>query len=235
MPRAFKRAARLIGALRSIGSMRYMVDSYSQEGEDMILRRLFSGRTEGFYVDVGAHHPFRFSNTYHFYVRGWRGINIEPNPAALDELVRHRRRDINVGLGVAEKPGYLTYHSFDEPALNTFDESLAATRQKAPGCHKYGETLVPVEPLASILERLLPLRTAIDFINIDVEGFDLHVLKSNDWKRFRPVYVLVEALRASLDGILANPIHAYMRDNDYLLIAKTFNTLIYEDLRRQHA
>ena len=88
---------------------------------------------------------------------------------------------------------------------------------------------------ASILERLLPLRTAIDFINIDVEGFDLHVLKSNDWKRFRPVYVLVEALRASLDGILANPIHAYMRDNDYLLIAKTFNTLIYEDLRRQHA
>ena len=45
----------------------YSLKSYSQEGEDMILRRLFEKQIQGFYVDVGAHHPKRFSNTYYFY------------------------------------------------------------------------------------------------------------------------------------------------------------------------
>ena len=57
--------------------------SYSQEGEDMILRRFLAGQKDGFYVDVGAHHPVRFSNTYYFYKQGWAGINIEPNPDSL--------------------------------------------------------------------------------------------------------------------------------------------------------
>ncbi len=42
---------------------------YSQEGEDILLRRIFGDQTTGFYVDVGAHHPKRFSNTCYFYDR----------------------------------------------------------------------------------------------------------------------------------------------------------------------
>ena len=53
----------------------YSVKSYSQEGEDIILRNLFGNRKDGFYVDVGAHHPMRFSNTYFFYKLGWNGCN----------------------------------------------------------------------------------------------------------------------------------------------------------------
>jgi len=53
--------------------------SYSQEGEDLILLRIFEKKRIGFYVDVGSHHPFRFSNTYLFYRLGWRGINIDAN------------------------------------------------------------------------------------------------------------------------------------------------------------
>jgi len=52
----------------------YALKSYSQEGEDMILRRIFERQSTGFYVDVGAHHPKRFSNTYFFYKKGWSGI-----------------------------------------------------------------------------------------------------------------------------------------------------------------
>ena len=59
----------------------YAIKCYSQEGEDMILRRIFEEKN-GFYVDVGAHHPRRFSNTYYFYKQGWTGISIEPNPQA---------------------------------------------------------------------------------------------------------------------------------------------------------
>ena len=62
---------------------RYLsLKSYSQEGEDMVLRSFFEGQKnyKGFFVDVGAHHPYRFSNTLHFYKKGWRGINIDPQP-----------------------------------------------------------------------------------------------------------------------------------------------------------
>lgn len=74
----------------------YAKKSYSQEGEDMVLQRIFDGKTNGFYVDVGAHHPFRFSNTYFFYRLGWSGINIEPNPEASDLFQSARRKDINL-------------------------------------------------------------------------------------------------------------------------------------------
>ena len=51
---------------------------YSQEGEDIVIDRYFQHKAKGFYVEVGAHHPFRFSNTYRFYRRGWTGVCIEP-------------------------------------------------------------------------------------------------------------------------------------------------------------
>jgi len=45
----------------------YANKSHSQEGEDLILRRLFEHKTDEFYVNVGTHHPVRISNTYRFY------------------------------------------------------------------------------------------------------------------------------------------------------------------------
>lgn len=58
----------------------WFVRSWSQEGEDQVLRRIFEKQAFGFYVDVGAHHPKRFLNTYVFYKSGWRGINIHAMP-----------------------------------------------------------------------------------------------------------------------------------------------------------
>ena len=47
------------------------------------LYRIFEECKSGFYVDIGAHHPKRFSNTYFFYKRGWSGITVEPNSDAI--------------------------------------------------------------------------------------------------------------------------------------------------------
>ena len=102
--------------------------SYSQEGEDMVLSRIFSDKSKGFYVDVGAHHPMRFSNTYSFYKRGWQGINIEPNPDSISMFKRYRPRDINLNCGIAWNKGNLEYYMFDEPALNTFDGDVLKSR-----------------------------------------------------------------------------------------------------------
>ena len=74
--------------------------SYSQNGEDRILHRIFENQKSGFYVDIGAHHPFRFSNTFLFYKMGWKGINVDAMPKSMEIFKRFRPRDINLELAV---------------------------------------------------------------------------------------------------------------------------------------
>jgi FkbM family methyltransferase len=207
----------------------YVNLAYSQDGEDMILRRIFERQQSGFYVDVGAHHPFRFSNTCYFYRRGWRGINIDPNPDAIAAFRRDRPSDINVCVGISDTVGSLSFHFFNEPALNTFDADLAAERARSPGYRLVETRSVPVRRLDDLLAEFLPSGRSIDFLSIDVEGLDLSVLRSNDWSRFRPCILLVEAHERAVLAIESDPINLFAVDAGYRLIAKTLNTLIYED------
>lgn len=203
--------------------------AYSQDGEDMVLRRLFERRKSGFYVDVGAHHPFRFSNTCYFYRQGWTGINIDPNPDAIQAFRRDRPSDINVCVGVSDMPGDIAFHFFNEPALNTFDAELAAERIRIPGYRLLETRSVPVRRLDDVLAEFLPRNQKIDFLSIDVEGLDLSVLRSNDWNRFRPHLLLVEAHERTVLAIENDPINMFVVAAGYQLIAKTLNTLIFED------
>jgi FkbM family methyltransferase len=205
--------------------------SYSQEGEDRVLSRFLEGRKSGFYVDVGAHHPRRFSNTYYFYAQEWRGINIEPSPTAITLFGQLRPRDINVMLGVAETPGELTYYQFDDPALNTFDKALMQEREAQTPYSVIGTTRVMVQRLETILKENLPQGQMIDFMSVDVEGFDLQVLRSNDWRRYRPEFVLVEALNFKLERASRHPVHIFMSGIGYELVAKTLNTLFYRGIK----
>lgn len=204
--------------------------SWSQEGEDILLSRLFEGKEQGFYVDVGAHHPRRFSNTQYFYRRGWRGINIEPNPEAAKAFRIERPGDINLQTAISDMPGKLTYYVFDEPALNTFDAVLAQSRLKETSYRLLRETEIPVVRLDALLDLHLPAGTSIDFMSIDVEGLDLQVLHSNNWVKYRPQCVLVEALgSANLMEVMSGELHQLMEAHQYALFAKTYNTLFYID------
>lgn len=200
--------------------------SYSQEGEDLVLARIFGAHALGVYVDVGAHHPLRFSNTHRFYLQGWRGVNIEPNPD-LYEAFRHARPgDINLTCGVSDSYGTLTYYMFDEPALNSFDPELSESRQG--GAYKIVETrLLDVVPLSAILNQCLQPGTPIHFLSVDVEGLDLQVLQSNDWERHRPLCVVAECLQSDVQTVLASQVHGFMRAQGYRLFAKTFNSVFY--------
>src|SRR3954469_14517353 len=104
--------------------------NYAQEGEDQLLLRLVDGRESGFYVDVGAHDPRRFSNTCVFYNKGWRGINIDPNPQVIRKFDCERPGDINLCCGISDSKGEMKYFEISDPALNTFDESLARERER---------------------------------------------------------------------------------------------------------
>ena len=74
-------------------------NSFSQYGEDVIIDRLLCHKKRGFYIDIGANHPDRFSNTKRFYVKGWSGINIEPNPIIFKKFAK-RTRDVNLNIGI---------------------------------------------------------------------------------------------------------------------------------------
>lgn len=206
----------------------YAITSYSQEGEDMILRRLFENQASGFYVDVGAHHPFRFSNTCFFYKKGWRGINLDATPGSMVLFERFRSRDINLEIPVSNSNAVLTFHVFNEPALNGFSKELSQARQaNHPGYVILEEPKLQTRELSDILAVHLPAGAVIDFLTVDVEGHDFEVLKSNDWERFRPHVVLVEIAGRSLAEIERHDIGRYLQQYGYIVFAKTVHTVIF--------
>jgi FkbM family methyltransferase len=229
VPESIKKILRQV---RSILVDEYATKSYSQEGEDMILNRIFEGKRQGFYVDIGAHHPRRFSNTYFFYKRGWSGINVEPNPDVVRIFKSDRSRDINLQCGVSDCEGTLKYHYFNDPALNTFDEIVVRSRLETTPYKLVKQDDIPVVRLDRILKRHLVVGRKIDFLSVDVEGFDLSVLKSNDWDLFRPSCVLAEVLNATLEEAINGEIAKFMREQGYSVFARTYNTLIFRNVRK---
>lgn len=162
--------------------------SYSANNEDVILNRLFGAQPGGFFVDVGAAHPLYENDTRALYDRGWRGINIEPTAAFFRELAAQRPRDANFNVAVSDAPGELVFHEVVGTGLSTGDAEDAA-RAAALG-FEVVRHIVPARTLRDILqEAALP---AIDVLKVDVEGFELKVMHSNDWDRFRPRIILVE-------------------------------------------
>ena len=160
---------------------------FSQFGEDAYVDLFFSGKKKGFYVDVGAFHPLNISNTYVFYKKGWRGINIEPNPASFQFFPKYRPGDINLNVAVGLENREVLFNCNEE--FSGIDDETHLYRN-----HPRLKTQCWIKsmPLASIFQEHLPKGTKIDFMSVDCEGHDEEVLKSNDWSLFRPQLILVE-------------------------------------------
>jgi FkbM family methyltransferase len=196
----------------------------------MILRRYFDGNSRGFYVDVGAHHPKRFSNTFYFFKKGWSGLNIDAMPGSMDLFRRIRPRDRNIEVAIGLDGGCLTYYMFNEPAVNSFSHALSMQRiREGKGYELIGTKEIEVRRLEEVLAENVPDGQTIDFMSVDVEGFDLAVLKSNDWTRFRPRLVVVEALGESLETILHTDIYAYLASQGYSVYAKAVQSVFFEE------
>jgi FkbM family methyltransferase len=182
----------------------------------------------GFFVDVGAHHPFRFSNTYLFYRRGWRGINIDPKPGTKKFFDTVRPGDINLETGIAEEEGVLTYYMFDEPALNSFSKELSDERDQQTIYKIIGTKEIPVQRLDKVLQDYLPAGKTIDFLTVDVEGLDVQVLCSNDWEKFRPTLIVAEDMDLNLNNLQNSQVCDLLLSKDYDLVGKTLTSLIFK-------
>ncbi len=194
--------------------------SFAQYGEDCVLAALMMEK-EGFYVDVGAHHPLRCSNTHLFYRRGWRGINIEPNPAFCADFQHYRPRDVNLCALISDRNEPLHYAYYREPLYNGVVEAHKACAAVANrGAPLSVEQRTP-RRLDDILEKHAPDRP-IDLLSVDCEGHDLAVLRSNDWSRFAPRFVIVEAF-----GKASEQTHAFMRDCGYQVVTRLYLSTIF--------
>jgi hypothetical protein len=117
--------------------------------------------------------------------------------------------------------------------VNSFDRELAESRALEGHFRPIGRREIPTSPLADVLAAHLPPARSIDFLNVDAEGLDLEVLRSNDWSRFRPKVVLAEdseSFRA--DDLGRSEVVVYMRDWGYRPCAKCLHTLILADESR---
>lgn len=209
--------------------------SFSQECEDLLLLNLIGKSKSGFYVDVGGFDPIRFSNTYLFYKRGWNGIIIEPNPDAESRFRRIRKRDIFVPEGIALNASELDFYRFKEPALNTFNKELAVVREKIDGREIIDIITRRLSPLSFILDRYSN-GTEIDILSVDAEGMDFEVLKSNNWKKYRPRFLVVEINLAHeeqgyITELYKNPTCMYLVKQGYNAVIKTGRSVIFKKSR----
>ena len=168
--------------------------SYSQCGEDMMLDAIFYNVYNGIYVDVGANNPFIQSNTQYFYNKGWHGINIDALPGSMKRFNKIRVRDINIEAAISNDHSELTYYMFKSSFYNTFDreeiERLKTISELT------GKLKIKTIKLSEIFES--QNIEIIDFMSVDVEGLDLEVLKSNNWQKYRPKIIVIEAITYSL-------------------------------------
>lgn len=165
--------------------------SYAQHFEDVYLMRCFRERKDGFYIDVGAGHPVIDNVSFAFYLKGWHGITVEPNPS-LAKLSRSvRPRDIGAETLVGAAPGEAKFFLVDDfhGLSTTIGENARAAAEN------YGkqsnELTLPVTTLAALCGKHAP--QSIDFLKVDVEGAEKDVLEGGDWKRHRPRVVVIEA------------------------------------------
>ena len=151
--------------------------SYAQRFEDLYLMRCFDGRDEGFYIDIGSGHPVYDNMSFAFYLKGWNGVTVEPNPwlAGLTRAVRPRDRHLETLVGAA--------------ATMIEDHARAAESQFGKASNAI---VVPVTTLKELCVQHAP--PTFDFLKVDVEGAERDVLLNGDWQNYRPKVVVVEAL-----------------------------------------
>jgi hypothetical protein len=129
-------------AIRPINLLKELINndvslSYSQQAEDIVIIKYFNKKWGGCFVDIGAFHPKKYSNTHLLTKLGWTGINVEPNPDQFIFFLKKRKKDINLNIGISLKEDMLNYYSFNHPAVNTFDKLHAEKWSTVKGFENY--------------------------------------------------------------------------------------------------
>ena len=204
--------------------------SYSFGGCDLLIDYIFKFKTTGFYLDVGCQHPISNNNTYKFYKKGWRGINIDLDEKNIRLFNLERPKDINickcVSSDISEKNLFF-FHSGSP--INSLEKKTISNKKN------YEINKIKTFTLNSILENYD--FESIDYFNLDVEGHELDVLKSFNIQRYKPKVISVEFIDYQMDKlefknndinrVIESEIYKYFISNDYHFINWTHADLIF--------
>lgn len=181
----------------------------SEHAEEWIVRDFFNDARDGIFVDVGANHHQRFSNTYYLETSlGWSGIAIEPQTKFADGYKQFRPRTTFVPLFVSDVSNqqttlYVTQNDLVASSSREFTEAFGSVTP----------TSATTTTLDDVLDRLHITR--VDFLSMDIELAEPQALAGFSIERFRPRLVAVEAHPPIRQRILD-----YFTHHDYSLVGK---------------
>lgn len=204
--------------------------SYSQSGEDLIVKHIFDciGIHKPSYIDIGAHHPYIISNTALFYKNGCRGINIEPDPTLFKEFLKYRKEDKNINVGIGDCDAELDFYFISYPALNTFSKEAAENYAKEGNYTIKNVEKIKVRRLINVLHDfsngIFP-----QFLSIDAEGIDEIIIKEIDFDKNFPIVICIETISFSMrgNGIKNTALIDYIVNKGYLVYADTYINTIF--------
>ena len=195
----------------------HLIPSYSQFGEDRVINGFFANQQRGVYVDVGCNHPIAYSNTWQLYLRGWRGVGIDPNPRLVEEYRRRRPNDVVVQKAVSNHDGKVDfYFSHESDLISGIGEQAAGPWKRTP----QNSSIVQCE--CQTLETILAnnnIPLDFDLLSIDVEGHELVILESIDFSCIRPRLIVVEMHDFDLMHPEIDAVYARLVSSGYQLIS----------------
>ena len=202
--------------------------SYSNWGIDMMADFFFRNKKEGIYIDVGCHHPLINNNTYPLYKRGWKGINIDIDYGAIDSFNFLRSKDTNIKIAVSDTTGEAELFFYHNRAAKN-------TLSKEKGFDSKEIQKIKTSTLNKVIENSIYKDQKINFISIDVEGYELNVLKGFDFKKYKPDLVVLELIQEgmteffhqNIENIQNSEVYLYMIKHDYKLINWIHDDLVF--------
>lgn len=232
-----RRLTETIDLRSKIKNIKKRKDSYSQFGEDVIVADLLEDLSikNVSYLDIGANNPKYISNTYLFYEKGFKGVLVEPNRILCEKLKAARPRDtvLNFGIGTDDNIKEADFYQFPKKAdgLSTFSHEEARHWEEVG----MGETKFKVEkvlklPLLGINHVISKYFTEFpDFVSIDVEGWDLKILKTLDFAKYSAAVFCVETLAYNNDGSTYrnDEINEFFESVGYFAFEETYANTIF--------
>ena len=177
--------------------------SFSQYDEDEFFKQFFSEQQSGRYLDIGASHPYRISNTFLLYKLGWCGITVEPI-AYLASLHRQwRPRDKIMEAAIGTSSGSLNFFEMIPSVLSTLDEDTANKYINDGTAQLLKSYKIPVVDISNLLEQAFS-DGHVDLLSIDIEGLDAELLSIIDLDKYRPSLICIESNDAESKSIITN-------------------------------
>ena len=161
---------------------------YSKNSEDKFLLKFFKSKLSGTYIDIGAFHPYRFSNTYLLYHKGWNGLNIDINKKSIDLFNIARPNDINLNIAVGHTNKKQTfYYKKKLHPMNTLNKDFA--RMFIDKNIKKNQIMTYTFDF--ILKKFF-YKKKVDLLDIDVEGSEYNIIKKINFKKVKFNLILIE-------------------------------------------